>query len=424
MYVVGEAEIEAIAKVIRSGHLFRYHPNSECERFESRYASHLGVKEFMLAASGTYGVAAGLIGLGIGPGDEVLVPAHTYMATATAVLAVGAIPVIVDIDESITIDPSAVADGIGPKTRAVIPVHMWGAACNMNAILAIAKKHSLLVLEDACQAIGGAYEGRKLGSIGHAGAFSFNFFKNLTAGEGGGVATSDPKVAERARAAIDPCNFYWKGRSDSVKPFAGIGARATEITGAILNVQLDRLNDMISAMRSEKKQILAGTSRLESIGLRRTPMNSADHDCATHVMYLLPSEEAAQKFADTIPSVIAGKTGRHNFTQWDQVLTHEGAHHAALNPYRLPANKDCRMDLPKGFGKTSLNIVNRTVMIGTHPAHSRQDIENTIHNIGVAARYALEGVSPDKLSLRTTLPVDMQKYDEIRPDAARTAARP
>ena len=424
MYVVGEAEIEAIAKVIRSGELFRYHPNSQCDRFERRYASHLGVKEFMLAASGTYGVAAGLIGLGIGPGAEVLVPAHTYMATATAVLAVGAIPVIVDIDESLTIDPTAVADAIGPRTRAVIPVHMWGAACNMSAIMEIAANHDLLVLEDACQAIGGAYEGRKLGSIGHAGAFSFNFFKNLTAGEGGGVATDSAKVAERARAAIDPCNFYWKGRSDSVKPFAGLGARATEITGAMLNVQLDRLDPMVSAMRSERKQILAGTSHLASIGLRPTPMNSADHDCATHVMYLLPTEEAAKQFASVIPSVIAGKTGRHNFTQWDQVLTHEGAHHPALNPYRLPENKECRLDLPQGFGARSLAIVNRTVMIGTHPLHSKEDVENIIHNIGVAARWALQGLTIDKQALRAAKPIDMQKYDEIRPDSARMSARP
>ena len=195
MYIAGEEEIDAIARVIRSGALFRYGEDSECERFETRYAAHLGVDHFALSASGTFALAAGLIGLGIGPGDEVLVPAHTYMATATAVLSVGAIPVIVDIDESITIDPAALRDAIGPRTRAVIPVHMWGAACNMNAIMEIAQKRDLLVLEDVCQGIGGAYEGRMLGSIGHAGAFSFNYFKNMTAGEGGGIATSDPKVA-------------------------------------------------------------------------------------------------------------------------------------------------------------------------------------------------------------------------------------
>src|SRR6201996_1863429 len=208
MYVAGEEEIEAIAKIIRSGALFRYRDGSECERFEKRYAKDLGVKHFALAASGTYGLAAGLVGLGIGPGDEVLVPAHTYMATATAVLAVGAIPVIVDIDETITISPKAIRAAVGPHTKAIIPVHMWGATCDMDAIMGLAHEHNLFVLEDCCQGVGGSYKGRKLGSIGHAGAFSFNYYKNITSGEGGGLATNDPKLAERARCAIDPCGFY------------------------------------------------------------------------------------------------------------------------------------------------------------------------------------------------------------------------
>jgi dTDP-4-amino-4,6-dideoxygalactose transaminase len=216
MYIAGEEEIEAIARIIRSGALFRYRENSECERFETRYAAHLGVPEFALAASGTYGLAAGLIGLGIGPGDEVLVPAHTYMATATAVLSVGAIPVIVDVDETITIDPAALRDAIGPHTRAVIPVHMWGAACNMDAIMAIAAERDLLVLEDVCQGIGGAYEGRKLGSIGHAGAFSFNYFKNMTGGEGGGIATPTPRWPSAPAAPSTPATST--GRAAATRP--------------------------------------------------------------------------------------------------------------------------------------------------------------------------------------------------------------
>lgn len=416
MYIAGEEEIDAIAKVIRSGALFRYGPDSECERFEGRYASYLGMEHFALAASGTYGLAAGLIGLGIGPGDEVLVPAHTYMATATAVLSVGAIPIIVDVDESITIDPTALRDAIGPRTRAVIPVHMWGAACNMNAIMEIAQKHGLLVLEDVCQGIGGSYEGRKLGSIGHAGAYSFNYYKNITCGEGGGLATNDPKVAERAKCAIDPCHFYWQGRTDGIVPFAGIGARASELMGAMLNVQLDRLDGMIAAMRAEKKAILAGTRHLGNLGLVPSPMNSPDHDCATQVMYLLPTEQASQKFANTIPSVIAGRTGRHNFTQWDQVLMHEGAHHPALNPYKLPENQGCRLTYPPELGKRSLDILNRTVMIATHPLHGEQQISDTIHNIDAAARVALEAASLDEVELRSAAPVDLQKFDSL-PDA-------
>lgn len=411
MYIVGQEEIDAIADVIRSGALFRYGEGSQCDTFERRYGEHLGVKHFALSASGTYALAAGLIGLGIGPGDEVLVPAHTYMATATSVLGAGAIPVIVDIDESVTIDPAAVEEAIGPRTRAVIPVHMWGAACNMDAIMAIAEKHGLFVLEDACQGVGGAYEGRKFGSIGHAGAFSFNFYKNMTSGEGGGLATNDPTIFERAKCAIDPCGFYWNGRSDSVKPFAGIGARASEISGAMLNVQLDRLDGMIEAMRAEKKRILAGTAHLDNLGLKASPMNSPDHDCATQVMYLMPSADAARRFTEVFPSVIAGKTGRHTYTQWDQVLSGDGAAHSALNPYNLPQNKECRTSYSKDMCSRSLDILNRTVMVATHPLHSDEEVENTIHDVGVAARVVLGGLAADEIEIRGKRAVDARKFD-------------
>lgn len=411
MYVVGEEEVEAVARVIRSGALFRYGVGQECERFEKRYADYLGVTDFALTVSGTYALTAALIGCGIGPGDEVLVPAHTYMATATSVLAVGAIPVIVDVDESITIDPDAVAEAIGPRTRAVIPVHMWGAACDMAAIMRLAERHKLIVIEDSCQGVGGSYEGRRFGSIGHAGAFSFNYYKNMTCGEGGGVATSDPKIAERARCAIDPCHFYWQGRTDAQQPFAGNGGRASEIQGAMLNVQLDRLDGMIERMRAEKKKILAGTAGLDNLGLRPSPMNSPDHDCAAHVMYLLPSAETATRFVSVFPSVIAGRTGRHTYTEWDQVLMGAGAAHAAMNPYDMPANAACRRTYSKDMCQRSLDILARTVMVPTHPRHTDGHIENTIHNIGVAARVALAGLPMDQADIRGAEAVDAQKFD-------------
>ncbi|WP_137929634.1 DegT/DnrJ/EryC1/StrS family aminotransferase [Mesorhizobium comanense] len=411
MYIVGQEEIDAVTEVMRSGKLFRYGEGSQCDVFERRYAGYLGVDHFALSASGTFGLAAGLIGLGIGPGDEVLVPAHTYMATATAVLGVGAIPIIVDIDESLTIDPMAAEAAIGPHTRAIIPVHMWGAACDMDAIMALAEKHDLLVLEDACQGVGGGYESRKFGSIGHAGAFSFNYYKNMTSGEGGGIAINDPKVFERAKCAIDPCGFYWNGRSDSVLPFAGIGARASEISGAMLNAQLDRLDGMIETMRAEKKRILAGTAHLGNLGLRPNKMNSPDYDCATQVMYLLPSADAARRFADIFPSVIASKTGRHTYTQWDQIMTGEGAAHPALNPFDLPQNKECRKSYSKDMCARSLDVLDRTVMIATHPLHSDQEVEDTIHDIGVAARVVLGDLAADRAEMRGKNAVDARKFD-------------
>lgn len=417
MYIVGEEEIEAIADVIRSGKLFRYGEDSTCERFERRYAADLGVKHFALSASGTYGLAAGLIGLGVGPGDEVLVPAHTYMATATAVLSVGAIPIIVDIDESLTISPAAIREFIGPHTKAVIPVHMWGAACDMDAIMQIAQEKDLLVLEDSCQGVGGSYKGRKLGSIGHAGAFSFNYYKNITAGEGGGIASNDDAVIERARCAIDPCHFYWQGRSDSIKPFAGVGARASELMGAMLNVQLDRLDGMITAMRNERVKILDGTKSLGNLGLRPAPMNSPDHDCGTQVMFTLPSAEEAKAFSQLVPCVIAGQTGRHNFKQWDQVLMHEGAAHSALNPYLLPENADCRTEYDEGMCASSLDILDRTIMIATGPQNSGEETDAIINDLNLAAQAVLGDANPDSLLFRRGREVDQAKFD-ISPSAA------
>jgi dTDP-4-amino-4,6-dideoxygalactose transaminase len=411
MYKVGEAEIEALARVIRDGALFRYGVGHECERFEERYAAYLGVKHFALAASGSHALAAAMTGVGLGPGDEVLIPAHTYMATATAVLTAGAIPVIVDIDESVTIDPAAIEAAIGPRTRAVVAVHMWGAACDMDRIMEIARRRDLIVIEDACQGVGGGHRGRKFGAVGHIGAFSFNYYKNMTAGEGGGVAVNDDAVAERVRCAIDPCHFYWQGRSDAVQPFSGNGARASELMGAMLNVQLDRLDGMIAAMRAEKRRILAGTRQLGNLGLKQTPMNSPDDDCATQVMFSLPSEAAARRFAELAPGVVVGRTGRHNYTEWDQVLMGAGAGHPAMNPFTMPANAECRKTYSRDMCARSLEVLDRTVMIATHPDHTEAEIADLIHNIDVAARVALGAARLEDEQLRATQGVDTQKFD-------------
>ena len=411
MYVVGEEEIAAIAKVIRSGALFRYGVGGECDRFEKRYANFLGVKHFALAASGSNALAAAMTAVGLGPGDEVIIPAHTYMATATSVLTAGAIPIIVDIDESLTIDPAAIEAAIGPHTKAVVPVHMWGTACNMAAIMQIARRRGLLVIEDACQGVGGSYEGRRFGAIGDVGCYSFNYYKNMTCGEGGGVAVNDDSWAERARCAIDPCHFYWQGRHDKERPFSSNGARASELMGAMLNVQLDRIDGMVGAMRRERRRILAGVAPLANLGIKAAPLNSADHDCSTQVILTLPSAESAARFVSVFPSVIAGKTGRHNYTEWDQVLMGFGAAHPKMNPFEFPANAECRKTYSKDMCARSLEILNRTVMVPTHPQHKDSDIEDTIHNIGVAARVTFGGLSRAEADLRNVKPVDAQKFD-------------
>jgi hypothetical protein len=179
----------------------------------------------------------------------------------------------------------------------------------------------------------------------------------------------------------------------------------------MLNVQLERLGGMIAAMRAEKGRILEGTRHLGNLGLRQTPMNSPDDDCATQVMFALPSAGAAKRFAQLAPGVVIGRTGRHNYTEWDQVLMGAGAGHPAMNPFTMPANAECRKRYSKDMCFRSLEILDRTVMVATHPDHTEAEVADLIHNIDVAARVALGAARLEDEALRATSGVDAQKFD-------------
>jgi len=364
MFEFGQHEIDAFAKVALSGQLFRYRENGECGRFEQQFAQYLGVSNAALTASGTLALTAALAGAGIGPGDEVIVPGHTYMASALAVLAVGAIPVIVDIDESIMISPEAIDNAAGPRTRAVMPVHMWGAVCDMDAIMKIAAKHNLIVVEDCAQCVGGAFEGRMVGTFGAAAGYSFNYFKNITCGEGGAVVCNDDRIAQRVSCFIDPCAFYWTGRQDDSRPFCSTSVRASEFEGAMLNVQLERLPAMLDSLRRTKK-LLVGTA--QAAGLTPAPARSLEHECCTNLLIQFQQPQQAQKFAEAAGAGIAGNTGRHTYNEWDPILERRGSHHPALDPFTMPQNQGCRMNYSKDMLPRTLDILARTAMIGLRP---------------------------------------------------------
>jgi len=383
LYSIGQDEIDAVARVIESRKLFRYGIGEECSRFETRYAERLGATYCLQTASGTSALTAALIGAGIGPGDEVVVPACTFMATPISVLAVGAIPIIVDINESITMDPEALDSIIGPRTRAVIPVHMWGLPCAMDEIMEVARRRKLLVIEDACQGVGGAYKGQMLGAIGDVGVFSFNYYKNMTCGEGGAVVTNDKEIAIRADCAIDPCRFYWDGRDDAFEGFVANGSRASEIEGAILNVQLDRIDGWITTMRSQKQRILTATI---GNGLRTAPAHSPEWECGTHIMYQFDTAAEADQFAEATDGTVTKKTGRHVYTEWDPILAHRGGPNPALNPYNMPENRECRMDYSKEMCRRSLDILERTVFVQTDPEFADADVNELVTRISRAGQ--------------------------------------
>ena len=211
------------------------------------------MKHALATTSGSASLIVSLLALGIGPGDEVIVPAYTFVATYSSVIFTGAMPVLAEIDESLNLDPGGIEKRITSRTRAILPVHMLGNACDMEPILRIAKRHGLAVLEDACQALGGSYHGKRLGCIGEIGAFSLNVFKTITAGDGGSVVTDDEALYTRAFALHDQGHTpHRTGVQVGERSILGMNFRMNELTGAVALAQLRKLDGILATLRGKK----------------------------------------------------------------------------------------------------------------------------------------------------------------------------
>ena len=191
--LIDETEEAAVLEVLRTKRLFRYYGPvegpSKADQLEEAFARHMGVRHAVAVTSGTAALVSGLIGIGVGPGDEVIVPAYTWIASPLAVAAVGAVPVLAEVDDTLTLDPEDVRRKISPFTKAIMPVHMRGLPAHMDALMEVARSNDLFVVEDTAQADGASYHGQRLGSIGDVGCFSLQFNKIITCGEGGMVIT-------------------------------------------------------------------------------------------------------------------------------------------------------------------------------------------------------------------------------------------
>ena len=202
--IIGKEEMKEVLDVLETGVLMRYEFDErrkgvyKVKQFEEEFANYLGTRHALSVTSGSAALKVALTALDVGPGDEVIVPAFDFIATYEAVLEAGAIPVMTDIDESLNLDPSAIEDRITPLTKAVIPVHMCGAAARIDDIISVSKKHNLAVLEDNAQACGGTYNGVKLGTLGDMGIMSFDYYKTITTGEGGMVVTNNKALYDRS----------------------------------------------------------------------------------------------------------------------------------------------------------------------------------------------------------------------------------
>ncbi len=371
MYRIGQEEVDAVANVIFHGIMFRQlDPNAPVHTvldFEAGMKEYLDAENYFLLTSGKGALICGLVALGVGPGDEVIVPAYTYIATALAVTHVGAIPVVADVDETLAMDPEDFKRKISKHTKAVIPVHMQGRPCNMDAICAIAKEHGISVLEDACQATGGQFHGKKLGTIGDAGAYSYNYYKIISAGEGGGFTCKDPEVFHRAYICHDSSGVPYFGADIpgiEEKVFGGSEYRANEIEAAILCVQLKRLPGILADLKTNREKLL---SAIDGCGLKLTPSNDPEGDANYLISVTFDSAEKAAKFEALTGYTRPINTGRHVYSEWSPILYRRGAYNARMNPYLMEANKYLNMDVSRDSCKVTLDILSRNAYININP---------------------------------------------------------
>ncbi len=235
-----ETDVQMVTDIVRSGQWGNPDCGGEVEKFEQEFASFCGTKYALACVNGSVALRLALIACGVKPGDEVLVPPYTFIATASIVIEANCVPVFVDIDpRTYNMDASKIEAAITPKTRAIIPVHFAGQACEMDEILAIAKKYGLRVIEDACHGHGAEYKGKKLGSIGDAGCFSFQSSKNLTSGEGGMVVTNDDALCEMMNSLRNVGRV--EGGAWYEHHHAGCNYRITQLQAVLLSSQLKRL---------------------------------------------------------------------------------------------------------------------------------------------------------------------------------------
>lgn len=364
---VGEAEIAAVTSVLRSQRIFRFLPGppDESAQLEARYRALCGVPHALaIGCGGTGALIAALVGVGVGSGDEVIVPGYTYVATAAACLSVGAIPILAEVDDSLTLDPDDIEARITPYTKAIIPVHMRGTTADMDPIMAVARRHGLKVIEDCAQANGGAYHGRAVGSIGDAGAFSLQHYKVITAGEGGIVTAHDQQVFRRAAMKHDSAMFFW--RSDEPwEQFAGENWRMCNLRAALALAQLDRMPAILARCRALKRRLRAATASLDGLTLQRLPCDAGD--CGLTFIFMLRSPQAAKRFADALGAegVPAGTIynklipDRHVYCYWDYVMEKRTSDHTGW-PWSAAHREIAysRDMLPR-----TLDLLNRTIQI-------------------------------------------------------------
>jgi len=374
---IGEEEIRAVEAVLRSQSLYRFYgPDFKdvTGAFETELARYEARKYALGLTSGTAALHTALVALGVGSGDEVILPTYAWVACPDAVVAAGGTPVLADIDDSMTIDPHDVERRIAKKTKAIMAVHARGVPCDLNSLRKIAEEHSIPLVEDVAQGAGATYRGKKLGSYGEIGTFSFQLNKMITAGEGGALVVDDRTVYEKCVMFHDigtPYRqFSGQGVKFEIEPFPGVNYRMNEITAAILREQLKKMDGVVSRIRERNARVKEGISGIRGIRFRRS--NDEQGESGISLVFFVGSAEKARLFKDALvaenirtvsggyptvvydPRVIDG----HTFMHWGHII------------------KDMKRNIREH--SQSLGLMTRAVHLDISPLLADSDVQDVV----------------------------------------------
>lgn len=371
-YWLDEDEEKAVLDVLRKGSLFRYYglgKPTHVDALEAAAREFYGVKYALAVNSGTGALACAMAALGIGPGCEVVLPAFMWVATVGAVVQTSAIPVLCEVDSSLTLDPADLERKITPRTKLIVPIHMAGAPCDMDAIMKIANRRHVPVLEDCAQCNGGSFKGRKVGAFGKMGIFSLQLNKNMTCGEGGLVVTDDEKLYDRAFSAHDMGMVRKAGRLAMPEPYAilwGQGRRMPELSGAVAAVQIKKLPKIVQNMRASKYRIKAMLRNVPGLAFRH--VHDPEGDTGPFLILLLESEAKAIAATKRMK-----EAGLHNVYRIAEYGLHIYYNIPALvgkapvspsgNPWALEANAKSVCSYEKGTCPASDALFARAILV-------------------------------------------------------------
>ncbi|MBT8478509.1 MAG: DegT/DnrJ/EryC1/StrS family aminotransferase [Gemmatimonadetes bacterium] len=305
--IFGDEERAEVADVLETGVLFRYGFDDvrgghwKTRTFEAELCRALGAEHCHVCSSGTAALDIAMAACGIGAGDEVIVPAFTFIATIEGVLQAGAVPVFADIDETLCLDPASVKDRITDRTRAVVPVHMCGSMARIDEISAVCAASDVVLIEDTAQALGATFRGQALGTFGAMGCYSFDPVKTITCGEGGAVVTDDEALYHRAEQYADHGHDHvGHDRGAEGHPILGTNHRISELGAAVGLAQLRKLDWIIQTQRRNKARLREAFATCSEVTFRTIPDPAGDS--ATFLSVLAPDEETARRWT----SVLAG----------------------------------------------------------------------------------------------------------------------